>query len=390
MALVMTAQEMAKRRFNSGVREIGAVYHGDQKDGFRGQEVQGTSQVVGMGSERYVGTEGYNKIWNQISDILGRAKRNAAQVPDDLYSLINLIRMDLTRRRMQEQDYTDMLDIVDTNPAFGKSVALDEFLPYTAPFAEIRGSNDTVPLIEQKSGATGNVSMAMYAVGWKMSISDMLYNTLFDLQRVMDAVTRGYVGKRNDLSLGSIIGATFDASQKQAADATASATYDLLLYNTFRKAYKLLTSLKDPQTNQEIRAPRVVLVCHPTLVWSIERVIRGQLQAKGGTPINTESLPIDEIWPYRGDVLYWGKETVTYSGCPTTKAYLLVPGVASHTLVKRGLTMNVGQGDVLSLAQEERAWYFVQGRYDTDFMGKTGGAAASTGFVVEVTLPADA
>jgi len=404
MAKLIDKEYVIEQRLNSGYSERSALYFGKSAENVErtnADMVPGTDKIVKMSSKEWTNSEGHAKLWTQIEEthkkLKNSLKTNAAQFPSDYYDLIDKLRLDITRRRMQEVDYTGMMNTEIVNPNFSKAVTLDEFLPYVAAFKKIAGTNDSVPLINQKTGGTGSVIMDIYGAGWKDTLENMLYNMdIYSLQKVTDAVARGYIGKRNDLSIGLLPKKTtataWVASQQVAADTTSGATKEELMYNTLNSAIEKLLSLLDPQTAQEIDAPSLALVCKPTDVRRINRAINGQLNLGGkGKPSNFAALDeITEIWPYRGDTLYWGEEKIVYPGVATNKAYLLVPKVYSWTLVKRGLTNEVGRGSVLQLSTEERAWYFAQQNYMAEFFGssETGTSlGAGYGAVVEITLP---
>ena len=111
----------------------------------------------------------------------------------------------------------------------------------------------------------------------------MLYNTLHTLEKVNRAVVAADTDARNARTVGVIVGATYVASQKQAADNTANATYDAKMYNTMRKAIKLIRGLKDPLTKSKIAVPSLSLLVNSADSWDIERVINGQLGSGNGT-----------------------------------------------------------------------------------------------------------
>jgi hypothetical protein len=283
------------------------------------------------------------------------------------------------------------------NDAFGKSVRLDEFLDAGAAFEPIYGNNDAVPLLEHKTGATGTVSMDLFAVGDKTSLQDVIFNPLYDIQKVMRAVTRGYVGYRNNRNvLGLMVAKTaaagWDAGQQQAADTTTNATKEELLYNTLVNAYATLLGLTDAQTGQTIAADQVYLaIPYDKQLW-FQRTVNGQLNLGGkGKPSNFETLSwLNAIIPYRGDTIYAGEKTHSYPGVNSAYAYLFVPK-AAYTLTKRQLTMEQGKGSVLNLSQEERVWYGIQTEYVAEFFGyshSTPVGSSGTGMCLEITLPA--
>jgi len=408
--LMLTKEKMLEKRKNTTIRS-GSYYDNLKSNNF-GDVVKlqnGMDLDVGIviSGDPWVGSKAYNQLWTEIEDLRLRVKNqldrrtNISVFPEDYYTLIDKLRIDITRRRAEEMDYTSEFTQEIVNPGFSKSISLDEFLPFTGAFREITGANNTVPMIQQKTGVTGSVIQKLYALGHARTLEDELYNTdIYGMEKVQRAVTRAHTGLRNNLTLGVLIAKTaaagFAASQQQAADATAGATKEELMYNTINGAIETLTKLLDPQTNQEIDVPRMVIACRPGDVRRINRAINGQLNVGGkGKPSNFAALTeISEIWPYRGDTLYVGKETISYAGIASNKAYLFVPGSAgapAWTLTKRGLTQEVGRGSVLQLSREERAWYFGQTSYIEEFLGSSSstlGLGAGYGWVVEITLPA--
>lgn len=351
---------------------------------------------VVMTSGKYLNSESYNELWTKIEDIKAKMKAksrtNVAQFPDDYYDLINAIRIDITRRRMEQVDYTSLMSQVMFNPSFSKSVSLDEFRPYAGVFKEITGRGENVPMIQQKTGETGSVLMKLYGLGHQRTLEDELYNIdIYDLQNVNAAVARGHTATRNNLLWGPILDATFDATQLVAADITGEA-YDLRLYRTINEAIRVLGALIDGQTGQEIDMAKLVLAIGTNAeARDLGRVLNGQLNRAGtAARENVEPLEIDEIWKYKGDTITVGPDAVSFDGIPKGYAYLFVPGPAGaplYTLEKRGLTQEVGAGDVLKLEREKRAFYFGQTNYMKEFLGATDGSTAASGYIVKIALP---
>jgi hypothetical protein len=414
---ILTKELLVKRRVNQAEGILSGLYRGKADDaGVFGGEAdvirlangQKLESLVVASSERWENTEGYAKHWGRIEALLKTVKNqierrvNISEFPADYYTLVDMIRMDITRRRLEALDFTGELTQEITNAAFSRSVRLDEFIPFAGAFAEMKATGDQVPMVQQKTGETGMVSMHIYGLGHERSLEDELYNTsIFSLEKVNAAVARAFTGLRNDLSLGQLVALTLaggwaPSQQVAAQSGGANATYDQNLYLTLKEALRVLYGLRDPQTGQEIVAPRVVLVVGGNVIeWDIQRIMRGQLNKPNSEISNLESLPIDQIWKYKGDTLYVGPKTVSYPGVPANTAYLLVPGPAgspAFTLVKRGLTQEVGRGDVLQLARDKRAWYFVQTSYGEEFIGSSSqvlGLGAGFGYCVEITLPTD-
>jgi hypothetical protein len=413
--LILTQEKMFTRRVenNDGIK-VGLYFDGTKKgkesfgDVVRNSKGERFETMVTADKGRWVNSAGYHKLWNQIEDVMRRMKpavertMNVATLPDDYYTLINLFQLDITRQRMEQQDFTGLFSQEITNPAFSKSVALLEFVPFAGAFLKNSGNDEQVPLIDQKTGAKGSVPIELYALGHKRTLMDELFNLdIFTLQKVASAVARAHTALRNDLSIGQLVAhsvaADWDASQAvEAVDHSAS--YDENLYDTFNVAVRTLGNLLDWQTRNAIGIQNAVLIVGNEVdAWAINRVIRGNLaignDGAGATIKNVGPLPIGEIWVYKGDRIIVGKTEYNYPGVPEGVAYLIIPAAGNapnYTLVKRQLTQEVGRGSVLSLSREERAWYFAQGVYSDEFFGSTGGlgtAGDGFGYCVEITLP---
>jgi hypothetical protein len=415
---ILTVELLMKRRIAQKEGILSGIYPGsirkediygaDSAEAVRMANGQKMESVVVPTSERWVNSKKYTELWGRIEAIIRKGRRaNISQFPiADYYTMVDMLRMDITRRRMEYVDFTGEITQEITNAAFGRSICLDEFLPYAGAFEEIKGTGDTVGMIEQRTGETGTVTMRIFGLGWTRSLEDELYNLdIFSLEKVNAAVARGHVARRNDLALGGIIALSgppslWTPAQSVAAQSGgATSTYDQNLYLTLKEALRKLYALRDPQTGQEISAPRVVLLIGNNVTeWDVSRVIRGQLNKPNSEISNLEGLPIDQVWKYKGDAFTVGPKTYRYPGVPANVAYLLVPGPAvtpasAYTLTKRGLTQEIGRGSVLQLSREERAWYFAQTAYGDEFIGSSlPGTALADGFgyIVEVELPTDA
>lgn len=358
---------------------------------------------------QWTGTKAYKQHWNEIKIKLEKIRKdkeekvNVAQFPDDYYDLIEAISLDITRRRIQEADYTALVTQEITRFEFSKSVNLKEFLGFVGEFQENNLAGDAVPLIEQKTGAIDSVTMEGYALGHVRSLEDVLYNLdIYSMQKVNEAYVRAFVGLRNDKVFGPMIALTdaagWDASQTVAADATSGATYEEKMYRTIDKAIETIGLLHDFQTRQEIDLTKLVIATGRNVdARRINRAINGQIDNSKGINSNRTPLEIDEVWLYKGDNFFFGKKQVTYKGIGANKAYLFVPGPSgapNWTLVKRPLTTQASEGDALTLGQDKESRYFVQTKYNDEFYGTSSSntvIAADTsqkwGYIVEVNLP---
>lgn len=411
LKLAMNKDKFIERRLNNGFGIRSGMFYGDMKsqnnktDPVLKSNGDRLDSVVMAAGKNWVNSEGYVRIWNEIEDKIKAVKNqferrvNLNQFSDDYYDLIERVRKDITRRRGEEMDFTPEFTIEETNPNFSKAISLTEFLDFAGVFEDIKGTGDNVPMLQQKTGAIGSVEVKLKGLGHARTLEDELYNLdIYSLQKVNKAVARAHTGVRNNICFNPLIALSaanaWNASQQVAADITG-ATYDVRLYLTMRNAIRTLYGLLDPQTRQEITASKVVLLVRNQVIqWDLSRILQGQLERFGVPVENRASLPINEVWLYKGDAVAVGPKRTTYEGVPEGTAYLFVPGPAGSptwTLNKRQLTQEIGRGDVLQLARERRAWYFGQAEYREEFLGSSSatlGLAAGFGYVVEIELPA--
>lgn len=303
--------------------------------------------------------------------------------------------IEVTRRAIESPDVTSLIAREVVDASMSESPTLRSLLPFRGQMLQVDGSNDAVPLIEQQTGALATLLIKIWGIGWKDTLKNLLFNEFWTMEKVVQAAVDAYTDRRNALTVGAIVGATFVASQQQAADATSGATLDEKTYKTFQAAVKKLQGLKDPQTNRKIGKRPMSILCNSADSWQIDRVVRGQLEANGGGARGNivAALPVQNIIEYDqgiNDGFTVGKTAMSFPGVTAGKCYLFVPDIAI-VAVKAGLTMETGVGSPLQLSTEERAWYMAQGEYFDDFLGSSNGASPSPaeglGFIVEVTLP---
>jgi len=362
----------------------------------------GEQIVVEMPNNHWVGSEGYHTLWAEIGELQKKAKAemavNAAQAPSTttLEELVQKYFIDITRRAQESPDLTSMIATEVTDFEFPETVNVRNLLDYIGKMETMSGNNDSVPLIEQNFGNTDTFGLSILGVGWKDSLRNVLYNSLHTLEKVNRAVVACDTDARNARTVGVIVGATYVASQQQAADSTGT-TYDAKMYNTMRKAIKKLRGLKDHQTGGKIAVPSISLLVNSADTWDIERVVNGQLGSGDGTysGSNMASLPIDNIIEYDHGITdgkTWGKKTLSFPGVTQGKAYLFVPKETFFVANKRPITMETGSGETLQLSTEERAWYRVQGEYYKDFLGSSYPSTtigAGYGYIIEIALPTE-
>jgi hypothetical protein len=406
---VITMADIAEENLRKGIRLNSALYFDRPRAANGGEFGDGldkynSSVVVAAGSQKWNQSAGFDKLWTDIEkqmkklnasiDKTGGIKVNAAQFASDYYDLINMFRLDLTRRRVEEADFTSIVAQEIVNPAISRSAAVDEFLPFAGAFEEFKGRGESINMMEHTTGDTTTVTQKMYALGDARTLEDALYNLdIYSVMKVMDAYVRAHRAKRNDLLFAPILGATWTgtgAKQAVAADSTGG-TYDEKLYLTINAGIEAARVLKDPQTGLPIDASRLTLVCAYENERAINRVINGQLDNSKGKAINLQPLnEVTRILPYRGDSIKVGVRTYNYTGVTKNEAYLMVAGAdnsPNYVVTKRALTYETGRGDPFMMIRDGQVGYFSQTEYNTEFLGGAGGGTNGDGYIVKMSLP---
>ena len=413
MPKIINRETLLEQRLKNEHTTPMAVFAGDARANLAAKAPQIFVQAdVKLTNADYENSAGHRKLWNEIGELQHRAKnmpeeelikkaQNAAQAPGAsvLEDLLGKIFIDITRRAQEAGDLTSVIAKEETNLAYAENVNLRDILPYRGEFGVISGANDSVELIEQATGSTETVAHVIRGLGWKTTLANLLYNELHSLSKVNQAVADAFTDMRNSRTIGQIVAATYVASQQQAADTTAGATFDAKMYNTIRKAIKKLRALKDPLTERPIAVPSIAILCNSANTWDIERVIRGQLMSGGGNGListsNMTGLPIAQIIEYDQGItngFTWGKKPLSFPGVTAGKCYLFVPRTYGWVLNKRPLTLETGPGNVLQFSKEERAWYNVQTEFDRLLFGSSyAGTSLGAGYgaIIEVELPTE-
>lgn len=330
------------------------------------------------------------------SSIEDQKAKNFADAPADsaITDFFGKYFIDLQRQTKESGDLTSLIANEATDLDMPKTPSVRDYEPFRGQMKTVSGENDAVPLIQQNTGNLDTFTLDIKAVGWKDSVANLLYNRWFSMDKVVKAAADAYVDAKNAATCGVIVGATYAATQKQAAIATSGLTLDEKTYETFLAAIKVLRGLKDIYRNRKIAVPTISVLCNSANTWQIENVIRGQLNGDGSSARlnNRPALEIGQIIEYDqgiNDGFTIGKEVCAFPGVTAGKCYIFVPGVMMIGN-KRPLTMEAGMGSPLELSTEERAWYAVFGGYYKQFLGSSlAGATCGAGFgyIVEVTLP---
>ena len=160
---IVTAQTLTDIQLAQGVKFNSALYFDKPRDrpgdGQYGGVVTAENKrynnmvVVAPGSSRWEQSEAYGKLWDEIEKKMNSLKQkldtrkfNASQFPAEYYDLINMFRLDLTRRRVEAGDMSSTVAKEIVNPNISRTASVDEFLPFAGAFEEITDIPETTPL----------------------------------------------------------------------------------------------------------------------------------------------------------------------------------------------------------------------------------------------------
>lgn len=397
MSKFYNAKTLVKERVEDGFSMPLNVYTGKKEENLMASVPNKVVEDVVSMTKNWVNSKGYIETKNMVDDFIKNRAKNVANPPtqEEIDKFFTRIQLDITKRYMEKGDLTSLIATEVVNEAFPEDISLKYFLKYRGSFEEIGLTGDSVPLLSQATGLNKTAHIKAYGLGFSQSLKNVLFNTFYEIAKVNDAVSDAYVDFRNYQTIGAIVTTTYTAKMKQAAVTTPSGqTPDYYLYKTLDLAEDTLRKLKDERTDREIDVPAISLLINSHDSKRINRVVNGQLNLFGKTPsANLPALPITNIIEYdRGinDGFTVGKKTISVPGVTAGKAYMFVPKEYFWVLVKRGLTMESSTGSALTLSQEDKAWYHIQGAYSELFFGSSvAGTSLADGYgaIVEITLP---
>lgn len=300
----------------------------------------------------------------------------------DWAQLWDAMRMDITIRKNANPTVRQFLYNIYSRPDADRTNKLTEMLPYGIVFDLYNGTGQGVRQGDKGEGATGTFDVNIYAAGFTWDLLASLFDKSLDMTMLADSVAVGYNAKLDDLAIKPIFSADYSnaGTEKHTAAATTNgAGRQELLYDTLEDAIDGLGKRTEPVTKKKIDPSGSYLLCSGNVARHASKVING-------LPENTNNKRLGAISEIAGIIAYDGETIIgrdgntVYPGVGDTYAYIVKPNRYMDIFVKRGLTTEIDtQPDVKTLAQEERAYYFAEGIYNTEGLEN---------FVQKITLPA--
>jgi hypothetical protein len=300
---------------------------------------------------------------------LSRPMGELITTPAGLYDLVqkSVIDLELGReavpllygpiyRRLEDANLTQFVDVwpfIGAQVVFLEHMELEEVKFGTRKI----GTKDTVPIVT-------------YAAGFEYTEDMVLYDKTWERAELDRAFGEAYNALLNHIHLNPILGYTYAAKNKTAAD-TTGATYREKLRNTLKNALIHASQDKNTDTN----APRKpnILLAHSSKQWDIEEVLARMVI--GGSEYPAISA-INTLIFYDGWSAAVGEKTYEYAGCTAGKAYLIEGQKYYRELVKHDLKVDATGADLTRLVEQQ-----IVGR------ARRGVIASPANSVEEITLP---
>lgn len=259
-------------------------------------------------------------------------------------------------RRLEDANFTQFVDVTPFTNA--QVVFLEHMELEEVKFGSRKiGVKDTVPIITYTAGLQWTEDMVLYDKTWEITEANRAFG-------------EAYNALLNHIHLNPIIGYTYAAKNKTAAN-TTGATLLEKMRNTLKAA--LIHSSQDKNTDTKSPRRPNILLAHSSRRWDIEECL--QRMQLGGT-IYPAISQIDTLIFYDGWSTAVGEKTYEYSGVTSTKAYLIEAQKYFRELVKHDLRIDASGADITRLVENAMV-----GR------ARRGVIASPANSVEEVTLP---
>jgi len=376
------------------VRKV-RIYNGSTTRNQKEAQVPVASEeIIKITGDRWLNSAGREKLLQDRKKIQDRIIENAATgfSPKEIAQYATLLTVDLVRQADEYPDYSSVLMKEIVNEAATDPTNLQYQMPYIGKEEEVKGSGDTVPLMQPALPDKIPVDLQILGFGDKTTLRQLVFNPFHETNLIIESAARILADHKNKDLFGDIFGIPYDAGHSQAADSTG-ATYDLQVYNTLKKGIRKALRLYCRPLDKYVGLlnPEIYLLVNPLNEPDLLPIINGALAGVGGMQSFTPALPVAGVISYGGGLnhgLKYGAETLSYPGVPLDKVYVFVKvnTFGAYRIIKRNETMELGEGDTLALTSEHRAWHRIRGVF-TDWVKPTTEAGKDYGAVLEITLP---
>jgi hypothetical protein len=281
-------------------------------------------------------------------------------------SLWDAQRIDLTIRKTSKATIREMIYNVADNPNADQTTNINEFFPHFFEFIENNGTGQAVDLGELRGGQVDTMQQVIYAAGLTWDLTKELFDRTLNMERINDGIATAEAGKKDDLAIKPITTANY-TGKTTVANTTSGATREELLHKTIQDGMDGIGLRRDPITQRRLSTNNAIILTDPLWAPRIQQVLGGTANMPAAPGIGRyPAIPgIRRVIGYEGERLTGNTKSVTYTDIPANTAYIIIPNRRMLIGVKRNLQLEVNMNpNPLTLAREERAWWFCEGIYN--------------------------
>ena len=312
--------------------------------------------------------------------IKGQFSASGHTLPENWQDLFDALKMDLTIKKETNPTIRQLIyNVVDT-PNATRLMKLTALMPYAFQFKTNTGNGDPVPLGEVRGKIEDTVEFFIKATGFTYTLLANLFDMALDMGRVNDGVSVSYNLQRDADAIDPILAYNYGAAgTAKHTDANATgANPQEKWYLTFMKAVDDLGKRKESIFGNTVKANDLILLCSSNVARHFNFI-------QGGFAITVDKKypaldSISSVIVYDGDsIIFNDGKVLSFGGVGDTYAYLIKKNELMNIYIKRGLTVEADDTpDVLTLAQQEKAWYYSEAIYNEGIKD----------YIQKITLPA--
>jgi len=312
-----------------------------------------------------------------VRQLITSGKFSSNSLPVNWQQFWDAMRIDLTMKKTMHQTIRQEIYQMVSMPNATRIMTLQEMFPYAFEFLENNGEGQSVPLGEKLLGQKDTMTFYIKATGFVFTLLGQLFDITLDMAKMNDGVAMAYALQRDEDAIKPILDYSYSGTQQTAAYIDAAAKRQELLYNTIVNGIDGLGNRVDPFTKERIPTSGLVLLGATYDLNHIQQVM-------AGLPSTNERVygqipQIAKMVAYDTEYIQFGNRTRTFTGVTPGKVYLIKPNRYMTIATKRELTMEAdAKPDVLTLAREERSWYYCEAIYNE---------LGIANFIQEITLP---
>jgi hypothetical protein len=253
------------------------IYGGSARENLTATDHHVEKDVSTVVKGRWKNSKEREEYLKKREDAAGRIRLANATTGYDaatIQALTGLYTIDIIRQADDMGDITPIIFNERFDADAPEMVNLMDYLPYVGREEEIKGSSDTVPLMQHVLPEKYPVTLSVRGFGDKTTLRELVFNPFHKTENIIASAARVIADEKNADSLKPILGAAYGAAFQQAAD-TTGATYDVKLYNTIKKAViKALGLLNYPakRKNGELQHS-IYLLVNPIDLINIQPVL---------------------------------------------------------------------------------------------------------------------